>query len=82
MDDKIIERISEYKSLMDKGKKVSGRDVTQTYNEVFGRKLAVTNCSTCIKRRISELWHKYQDYERKKIEDKGGGEAPETDGDV
>ena len=47
MDDKIIERISEYKSLMDRGKKVSGRDVTQTYNEVFGRKLAVTNCSTC-----------------------------------
>ena len=82
MDDKTIERISEYKSLMDRGKKVSGRDVTQTYNEVFGRKLAVTNCSTCIKRRISELWNKYQDYERKKIEDKGGGEETPPDGDV
>lgn len=82
MDDKIIERISEYKSLMDRGKKVSGRDVTQTYNEVFGRKLAVTNCSTCIKRRISQLWNKYQDYERKKIEDKGGSEETPPDGDV
>ena len=82
MDDKTIERISEYKSLMDRGKKVSGRDVTQTYNEVFGRKLAVTNCSTCIKRRISELWNKYQDYERKKIKDTGGGEETPPDGDV
>ena len=66
METELERKIEEYKRLMDGGKSVSGSAVTETYNEVFApRKLAPTNCSTCVKRRITELY-KHLLNERKK----------------
>lgn len=67
MDEEVIQKIIEFKSLMDSGKRVASSDVTNIYNIVFApKKVSNTNCSTCIKRRISELYKYYIKYEREK----------------
>ena len=69
MDEEVIQKIIEFKSLMDSGKRVASNDVTNIYNIVFiPKKVSNTNCSTCIKRRISELYKYYIKYEREKKE--------------
>ena len=67
MDEEVIQKIIEFKSLMDRGKRVASSDVTNIYNIVFSpKKVSNTNCSTCIKRRISELYKYYIKYGREK----------------
>lgn len=78
VDASIREKIKEYKRLLDEGKRASGSAVTEVYNEVFApRKLAPTNCSTCIKRRISELYKWLVSEEKKEDERKDNGRPPE-----
>ena len=72
-----IQKIEEFKSLMDRGLRVSGSDVTAVYNSVFSRKMAPTNCATCVKRRISELYRYLKD-ERKK-EDAAAEQGPDAE---
>lgn len=64
MDNATKDRIRELKRLMDSGSRVSGGDVTALYNGVFSRRLAPTNCSTCVKRRITALWQRLQREEK------------------
>ena len=66
MTEEHIKQIEEYKRLMDGGLRVNGGHVTELYNEVFGTRLASTNCSTCIKRRISLLYNELENERRKK----------------
>ena len=52
-----IEQIQKFKQIRDKGYYVSGADVTKLYNKVLHQNVEVTNCSSCIRRRIGELVH-------------------------
>ena len=52
-----VEQIKKFKQIRDKGYYVSGADVTKLYNKVLHQNVEVTNCSSCIRRRIGELVH-------------------------
>lgn len=52
-----VEQIQKFKEIRDKGYYVSGADVTKVYNKVLNTNAEVTNCSSCIRRRIGELVH-------------------------
>ena len=56
METQTIERIQRYKDALDKGLKVNSKELTETYNEVFGARLSPTTCSSCVRKRISALW--------------------------
>lgn len=49
------ELIIKLKGLLDANKRASGKQVTEVYNRVFGTKLTPTNCSSCVRQRISKL---------------------------
>lgn len=48
-----------------KGYYLSGVEVTQLYNRVLDKKLASTNCSSCIRQRYNELRKHYDIYQSK-----------------
>ena len=50
-----------------KGYYLSGVEVTQLYNRVLDKKLASTNCSSCIRQRYNELRKHYDIYQSKNI---------------
>lgn len=54
-EDKIL--IGKFKDILNRGHYANGRQVTECYNRVFSKKLSPTNCSTCIKKRISALYN-------------------------
>ena len=64
-----VERIEGFQDILNRGKFASGKQVTEVYNRVFGTRLAVTNCSSCIRHRIGRLYS-----EVKKIKDKTSDE--------
>lgn len=55
------EMIVQLKGILDRGRFANGRQVTELYNRVFGTRLPSTNCSSCIRKRISMLWKKIQE---------------------
>lgn len=57
MNEELINKVTELKDKMDKGQRVSGREVTDAYNQVFNTHLPSTNCSSCIRRRISQMYN-------------------------
>lgn len=70
MEATTIEKIKKYKNALDEGTAVNGKELTETYNEVFGTRLAPTTCSSCVRKRISMLYKAYTDAENKKQNDK------------
>lgn len=52
-----VEKIKGFQDILNRGKFASGRQVTEVYNRVFGTRLAVTNCSSCIRHRIGRLYN-------------------------
>ena len=70
MENQTIEKIKRYKDALDRGEKVNGRELTDTYNEVFNTRLSPTTCSSCVRKRISALWNKLAaELENKKNDD-------------
>lgn len=59
MEQETINKIIKYKQALDTGNKVNSKELTETYNEVFGTSLAVTTCSSCVRKRISALYKMY-----------------------
>ena len=51
------ELIIKLKGLLDGGKRANGSQVTMLYNRVFDSKLPPTNCSSCVRQRISKLYN-------------------------
>lgn len=51
------DRIVIFKQALDKGSRVSGREVTEVYNRVFNDRKPSTNCSSCIRQRIGKLFN-------------------------
>lgn len=56
METQTIERIRRYKEALDRGQKVNTKEMTETYNQVFGSRLSPTTCSSCVRKRIGALW--------------------------
>ena len=55
METQTIEKIRQYKDALDNGTKVNSKELTDTYNQVFGTRLSPTTCSTCVRKRIGAL---------------------------
>lgn len=51
------DKIVRFKQALDKGSRVSGREVTEVYNRVFNERKPSTNCSSCIRQRIGKLFN-------------------------
>lgn len=58
-DMKLIER---FQDILNRGHFANSRQVTDCYNRVFGTKLPATNCSTCIRKRISQLYKALKEF--------------------
>ena len=56
METQTITKIKQYKEALDKGMKVNTKELTETYNQVFGTRLSPTTCSSCVRKRIGALW--------------------------
>lgn len=76
-----IEQIKKFKQIRDKGYYVSGADVTKVYNKVLHQNVEVTNCSSCIRRRIGELIH-IMDTFLKQMELSGATTADELNNEI
>lgn len=50
-----IKLVKKFIEIRQKGYYVQGAQVTKVYNEVLGKNVAVTNCSSCLRSRITEL---------------------------
>lgn len=50
-----IKTIEKFVQIRNKGLYASGSEVTDVYNRVLNKRLAPTNCSSCVRQRISEL---------------------------
>ena len=50
-----IEKIDKFEHIMNRGYYASGSEVTDLYNKIFDQKLSYTNCSSCIRTRISKM---------------------------
>ena len=50
-----IEKIDKFEQIMNRGYYASGTEVTDLYNKIFDQKLSYTNCSSCIRTRISKM---------------------------
>ena len=59
LTDEQIDLILRMKQVIDKGHSFNSKQVTDLYNQVFNKRLSNTSCSTCIRRRISELYNYY-----------------------
>ena len=50
-----IKNIEKFVEIRNQGFYASGKEVTEVYNRVLQKKVAVTNCGSCIRQRIDEL---------------------------
>ena len=67
MTEDIINKIKHFQHSMNVGMRVSGKEVTDVYNEVFNRHVPSTNCASCIRRRVGELIKELNKYGERKI---------------
>ena len=50
-----IELVEKFIEIRNKGFYVSGEQLTEVYNRVLNKHVAVTNCGSCLRGRVSEL---------------------------
>lgn len=65
------EAVKKFIQIRNRGYYCSGEQVTKVYNEVFGQNKPNTNCSSCLRQRISELekaLRQWEEQERKEAE--------------
>ena len=65
-------KIRKFESIRQRGMYASGQEVTELYNRVLNKRLAPTNCGSCISTRIRELvtaLNKEEEQERKAAEE-------------
>lgn len=68
LDKETVERIKAFKEIMDRGRFANGKQVTDTYNLVFGTRLASTNCAGCIRKRIGTMYEQVKKLEQQHAE--------------
>lgn len=55
INEDIIKKIRNWGEIANKGGYANGKDVTEIYNQVLGKNVPSTNCSSCIRQRVREL---------------------------
>lgn len=50
------------RDIVNKGKRISGTDITNLYNSVFNKTLTPTNCSSCINQRYKQCKTSYDKF--------------------
>lgn len=76
------EAVKKFIQIRNRGYYCSGEQVTKVYNEVFGQNKPNTNCSSCLRQRISELekaLRQWEEQERKEAEKKAQEALKEED---
>ena len=56
MSDELRERIIALHDRVNQGLRVSASEVTEAYNQATGKNVASTNCASCLRRRIGEIY--------------------------
>lgn len=78
--DRTIKLTEKFIDIKNHGYYADGRQVTELYNEVLNKHVAVTNCGSCIRQRINELENALNAFkklsEKKEEEDKPAEEKP------
>lgn len=59
-----IELIEKFIIIKNQGRYASGQEVTKVYNEVFDKNIPTSNCSSCIRTRITELENALRNFKK------------------
>lgn len=59
-----IKNFEKFKEIVNKGSRINGTEITELYNKIFNKKLAPTNCSSCISQRYKELRISYENFKK------------------
>lgn len=70
MKDSLISKINKLSNQFDKGIKISAKELTDVYNEVYNKEEKVVNCATCLRTKLFELQKTAEQYNRLTEEDK------------
>lgn len=63
-----FQQIRQYKSIINRGRLVSSRAVTDLFNKVFDSNAKPVSCATCIRNRILKMFKELEKYEKEKAE--------------
>lgn len=70
MKDSLISKINKLSNQFDNGVKISAKELTDVYNEVYNKEEKVVNCATCLRTKLFELQKTVEQYNRLTEEDK------------
>ena len=81
--DSNMEKIRKFKHMLSSSYYADGGEVTEVYNEVFGRHERPTNCGTCIRQRMVQLVGAMEAIERRleEVESKANDVVKKEDND-
>lgn len=64
--------------LVKRGSRISGVEITDLYNKVFGKNLRPTNCGSCISQRYKELKNAYDNFKKELVKQEEKAKALEV----
>lgn len=64
--------------LVKRGSRISGVEITELYNKVFGKNLRPTNCGSCISQRYKELKVAYDNFKKELVKQEEKAKALEV----
>lgn len=80
--DEDIKLIKKFVDIKNRGYYANGSEVTEVYNRVLEKKVAPTNCGSCIRQRICELEGALTQFERKLQKEQEMASESVSDADV
>lgn len=79
ISEKNAEKIRKFKQMLTSSYYADGGQVTEVYNEVFGRNERPTNCGSCIRQRMTQLVGALDAIEKKVAEQAAKEELPKEE---
>lgn len=55
-NDELVKQVERFNEIANKGYYANSQQVTDAYNKIFSKREPNTNCSSCIRRRIREMY--------------------------
>lgn len=77
--DKNVRLVEKFIDIRNRGLYCSGEQLTRVYNEVFEKNVHVTNCSSCMRQRISELEKALNKFKKQMELENKAQEAPKEE---
>ena len=77
--DKNVKLVEKFIDIRNRGLYCSGEQLTRVYNEVFEKNVHVTNCSSCMRQRISELEKALNKFKKQMELENKAQEAPKQE---